>query len=135
MARLRTPVANAHIAAVQRLAELEALLAQLEIPAECLESCKEELAALIDGLPIDWRGADRKNVKFFALVGGEWWPCHKGEQVVDEDDPLCGGLRYKVLAADGSVITAGYAKPHEWAHVATDGSVDYQWMQTAPVPA
>lgn len=134
MARLRTPVANAHIVAVQRLAELDELLLQLDIPGECLESVKEELVALIDGLPIDWRGADRQNVKFFALVGGVWWPCHAGVQVVDEDDPLVGGLRYQVLAADKSLISAGYAKPHEWAHVATDGSVDYQWL-TSPQPA
>lgn len=134
MARLRTPVANAHIVAVQRLVELEGLLDQLDVPAECLESAKEELVKLIDGLPIDYRGSDRKNITHYALVGGEWWPCHKAKEVVDEDDPLIGGLRYTTLSADGAVISSGYAKAHEWAHAAADGSVDYRWL-TSPQPA
>lgn len=128
MPKLKQHFANAGTVAVERLVALTEVLEDMDIPTESLEPVREAVAAVLDALPIDYKGATRKGVKFFALVGNEWWVAHEGVAVTDQDDPLVGGLRWKMLAENGSLITQGYSKPHEWAQAATDGTVDYHWL-------
>ena len=121
MTRTNPTAAPALLLAAYQLAELEKTLHGLEIDAT-LDPVENVLAGMFAALPIQ-ETAGKEPTKFFALVGGQWTPCHFGEQVTDKHDPCHGGLRWKAVAPNGDAIQ-GYAKPFEWAP-ALDGKPDW----------
>jgi hypothetical protein len=128
--KLRTPSANTPTVAVEQMVALSETLELLDVDPALLEQARDALVEVIDKLPIDHRGTiphEKRPYVFFVLVGGQWWPCHSGEIVTDEDDPLFGALRWKAHMANGE-LSQGIAMLHQWAKAAPDGSVDYHWL-------
>lgn len=118
--------ANTPHVAVQQMAALCETFELLDLDISCLQSAKDSLCELIDGLPVELGGIVATTVRYWVLVQGKWQPVQKGEEITDRENQFFGGLQWETNYSGD--VRRGIALKHTWAKAAEDGSVDYHWL-------